>query len=91
MEHKGSHSRFDRELTKFKIIKLYSIAILTISHIDSQVSLGTILDYLLLYTIPWKLRGHGIYQLFYSTGVMGDLFYSKIYHSNSVPCFITSE
>ena len=70
---------------------LYSIDILTVSHIDIQTSLVTILDYLSAYIIPWKLKGHTIYQLFDSTGVMDDTAYINFYHSDSVQYFITSE
>ena len=65
-------------------MKLYSIAIPTVSHIDSQMALGTILDDLFPYIIPWKLIGHPIDQLFESTGSMDDLVYRDFYHSGSV-------
>ena len=56
----------------------------TISQIDSQTALGAILDDLLPYIIPYKLRGYSIEQLYDSTGVMDYIVYSGRYHINSV-------
>ena len=45
-------------------MKLYSIYLPTVSHIDIQATLGTVLDDLFTYIIPWKLIGHAIDQNF---------------------------
>ena len=70
MEKKGSSSWFSRELKITKLMKLYSIAIPTVSHIDNKTALVTIVYDLLSYIIPRKLRGNEIYQIFDSTGIM---------------------
>ena len=82
MEQKVSLSWFYREIKNSYLMKLYSIAILNASHIDSQMTFGTILYELLPYIVPQKLQGHAIDPLFESTGVMDDIFYSDTYHIN---------
>ena len=72
-------------------MKIYSIYLLTVSHIDSQAALGTILDDLLNYIIIWKFIEHTIDQLFDSTDAMDYLTHSDSYHSDSVECFITPD
>ena len=51
-------------------MKLYSIDILTVSHIDIQTELGTILGEILTYIILCKSIGHAINQLFDSSGII---------------------
>ena len=60
-------------------MKLYSIYLPTVSHIDIQATLGTVLDDLFTYIIPWKLIGHAIDQNFWSTSVTDDIVYSERY------------
>ena len=70
---KGPEVWFPRELTNSELMKFYYINIPTVSHIDSQTSLETILDHLLLYIIPCKTRGHSIDHIFDSYNIMNDL------------------
>ena len=53
--------------------------------------LGTTLDELFPYNIPWKLRWNSIDKLFYSNSVMDDLVYINIYPIKSFQLFLTSE
>ena len=81
-EQQGSHSWFIRELMDFEMMKFYSIYIPSVSHIDSQTVLGTILDHLLSYRILRKLRRHATEQLFNLTNNVCDLVYSNNYHQS---------
>ena len=64
MERQGYRSCFPMELTEYKLMKLYYIVIPTISHIDSQMALGTILYNIFTYSIPWKPIENEFDQLF---------------------------
>ena len=78
-----------RSLTNSELLQTYSIPASAVPHSTHHTDYSTLLDDLLPFSVPWKLRLDSTNSIVTSTGILDQFAFSNSMHCDTMQCYFT--